>query len=138
MPMARQAGVIRAWAWLDLVVTALLAVPPLAMLFVQVLYALNGRLGGAGVPPDFAPVHWFFVCLAGVIGVAWSLARILQPLRPLGIIDAFARLAVSVLILYFVLVIDAPVALLVFLVSELIGAGHQFWAPRRRASRAAG
>lgn len=135
--MARQAAVIRAWAWLDLVVTALLAVPPLAMLFVQVLYAINGKLGGAGAPPHFTSVHWFFVCLAGVIGVAWSLARMLQPLRPLGIIDAFARLAVGTLILYFVLVRDAPVALLVFLVSELLGAGHQFWALRRPASRAA-
>lgn len=135
--MGRQAGIIRAWAWLDLVVTALLAVPPLAMLFVQVLYALNGKLGGATVPPQFTSVHWFFVCLAGVLGVAWSLARILQPLRPLGIIDASARLAVSALILYFVLVRDAPVALLVFVVSELLGAGHQFWALRRRASRAA-
>jgi hypothetical protein len=137
MPMGRQAGIIRAWAWLDLVVTALLAVPPLAMLFVQVLYALNGKLGGTVAAPQFAAVHWFFVCLAGVLGVAWSLARILQPLRPLGIIDASARLAVSGLILYFVLVRDAPVALLVFVVSELLGAGHQFWALRRRASRAA-
>jgi hypothetical protein len=137
MPMARQAAVIRAWAWLDLAVTALMAVPPLAMLFVQVLYVLNGKLGGAVAPPQFTSAHWFFVCLAGVLGVAWALARILQPLRPLGIIDAFARLAVSALILYFVLVRDAPVVLLVFLVSELLGAGHQFWALRRRASRAA-
>jgi hypothetical protein len=131
-----ESRVIRGWAALDLVVTAMLALPPLAALFVRLLYALNGRLGGVSASPPFDPAHWLFVCLAGALGVVWAIARMVEPVRPLGVIDAFARLWVSALIAWFVLARGAPPVLLVFLATELGGALHQLWALRRPARAA--
>lgn len=131
-----ESTVIRGWAALDLVLCASFAVPPLAVLFVSLLYALNGLLGGVSAAPPFEPVHWLFVCLMGGLGVAWAIARIVQPVRPLGVIDAVARLWVGALIAYFVLARGAPPVLLAFLATELGGALHQLWALRRPARAA--
>jgi hypothetical protein len=133
MIRGRESRVIRGWALLDLVVTSLLAVPPLAALFVKLLYALNGLAGGTAVIPAFDALHWFFVCLAGALGVVWAIARIVEPVRPLGRIDAFARLWVSALIAWFVFSRGAPVVLLLFIATELGGAAHQLWTLRRPA-----
>jgi hypothetical protein len=125
--------VIRGWAVLDLVVSAVFAVPPLAALLVGLLYALNGRLGGAAAAPSFEPVHWLFVCLMGTLGMVWAVGRLVEPVRTLGLIDAVARLWVSALIAYFVFAGGAPVALVLFIATELGGALHQFWVLRRPA-----
>ena len=136
MIRAAESRVVRGWAVFDLVVTALLALPPAAALFLQVLYAVNGRLGGASAVPAFEPVQWFFVCLTGAMGVAWAAARILMPLRTLGRVDAIARLWVTFLILYFVFARGAPPVLLAFCATELAGALHQIWALRSSAREA--
>jgi hypothetical protein len=131
-----ESRVIRGWATVDLVVTAVLALPPLAALFVELLYSLNGLVGGTSASPAFDPLHWFFVCLAGALGVVWAVARMAQPVRSLGVIDAVARLWVSALIAWFVFSRGAPLVLLAFLATELGGALHQFWALRRPARAA--
>lgn len=136
MIRAAESRVVRGWGVFDLVVTALLALPPTAAVFLQVLYAVNGRLGGAAAVPAFEPVQWFFVCLAGALGVAWAVARILLPLRTLGRVDAIARLWVTILILYFVFARGAPPVLLAFCATELGGALHQLWALRSSAREA--
>jgi ABC-type amino acid transport system permease subunit len=128
-----ESKVIRGWAVLDLTVSALFALPPLAALLLDVLYSLNGRLGGVSVAPPFEPVHWLFVCLMGGLGVVWAVARIVEPMRKLGLIDAAARLWVAVLIAYFVFVRGAPVVLLLFVATEFGGALHQSWLLRRPA-----
>ena len=131
-----QSKVIRGWAALDLTVSTLFAVPPLAALLLDFLYSLNGRLGGVSVAPPFEPVHWLFVCLMGGLGVAWAVARLVEPVRKLGLIDAAARLWVGALIAYFVFARGAPVVLLLFVATELGGALHQSWLLRRPASDA--
>jgi hypothetical protein len=131
-----ESKVIRGWAVLDLTVSALFALPPLAALLLDVLYSLNGRLGGVSVAPPFEPVHWLFVCLMGGLGVVWAVARIVEPMRKLGLIDAAARLWVAALIAYFVFVRGAPVVLLLFVATELGGALHQSWLLRRPARAA--
>jgi len=128
-----ESKVIRGWAVLDLAISALLALPPLAALLLDFLYALNGRLGGVSVAPPFEPVHLLFVCLMGGLGVVWAVARLVEPERKFGLIDAAARLWVAVLIAYFVFARGAPVVLLLFLATELGGALHQSWLLRRPA-----
>ena len=131
-----ESGVIRGWAALDLVLSALFAVPTLAALLLGLLYALNGRLGGLSTVPPFEPVHWLFVCLMGALGVVWAVARLVEPVRSLGLIDAVARLWVSALIAYFVFARGAPIVLVLFLATELGGALHQLWLLRRPARNA--
>lgn len=136
MIRAAESRVVRGWALFDLVVSALLALPPAAAVFLNVLYAVNGGLGGAAAVPAFEPVQWFFVCLTGALGVAWAVARIVSPLRTLGRVDAIARLWVTLLILYFVFARGAPTVLLAFGATELAGALHQAWALRSSAREA--
>lgn len=136
MIRSAESRIVRGWAVLDLVITALLAVPPLAVVFVNILYALNGHLGGVSARPPFEPVHWLFVCLMGALGVTWAAARILLPMRLLGRVDGIARLWVGALIAYFVFVRGAPPVLLAFLVTELAGALHQLWSLRSSAREA--
>jgi len=131
-----ESGVIRGWAALDLVLSALFAVPPLAALLLGLLYALNGRLGGVSTAPPFEPVHWLFVCLMGALGVVWAVARLVEPVRRLGLIDVVARLWVAALIAYFVFARGAPTVLVLFLATELGGALHQLWLLRRPARNA--
>jgi hypothetical protein len=131
-----QSRVVRGWAALDLVVCALFVLPPVAAAFLRMLLAVNGRLGGVATLPAFEPLHWLFVCLAGALGVAWAVARLLMPVRLLGRIDAFARLWVAALILYLVFVSGAPPVLLAFVATELGGAVHQFWSLRGSAREA--
>jgi hypothetical protein len=131
-----ESQVIRGWAVLDLTVSTLFAVPPLAALLLDFLYSLNGRLGGVSVAPPFEPVHWLFVCLMGGLGVVWAVGRLVEPVRKLGLIDAAARLWVGALIAYFVFARGAPIVLLLFVATELGGALHQLWVLRRPASDA--
>lgn len=136
MMSGSESRVVRGWAALDLVVCALFVLPPVAAGFLEVLLAVNGRLGGTASVPPFEPLHWLFVCLAGALGVAWAVARLITPLRILGRVDATARTWVAALILYFVFAAGAPPVLLAFVATELGGALHQFWALRSSAREA--
>lgn len=129
--MTNPVSVMRFWAGLDLVITAILALPPTALWFIATLFEINGLLGGSGSPPPFAPVHLLFVCLMGGLGVLWALARLLRPQRFLGLMDGWARLWVAGLLAWFIWVAGAPVALGLFILTELVGSAHQLWVLRR-------
>lgn len=119
--------VARPWAVLDLVVTGILAVQPLAQVFLAVLYGLDASLGGDARAPGFETIHWIFVSLAGVLGVLWALARIVEPTRFLITCDTVGRCVVGALFLYSLVIPDdpAPRPLWLFVATELLGAAHQ-------------
>lgn len=127
-----QLRVVRGCAAFDLVVTGLMALPLTAGLFVAVLYATNGWLGGEAAAPPFAAVHWLFVNIAGALGVLWAVARLVEPTRFLGLADAVGRACVGGLILWHVLANGAPVVLLAFVLTEWLGTGLQ-WIVLRKA-----
>ena len=74
-------------AMFDLVVTGLFALQSVAPWFVQTLSWLNGVVGGSSAIPEFVTLHWFFVNLAGALGVLWALVRLLEPSHFLSIVD---------------------------------------------------
>lgn len=119
--------IIRFWAALDLSITAILALPFTAKIFIEVVYKLNGILGGADAMPEFAAIHWLFVCFCGGLGVLWALVRLYQPTPFNSKADAFGRAWMSTVLLYFVVVADAPLVLLAFVATEAVGSAHQFW-----------
>ena len=113
-------GIARFWAGLDLVITGLLVLPPVARIFVAVIHRLSGE-----APPEISGVGLFFVCLSGTLGVLWAGARLRDPVAPLVRADVVGRTWVSALIAWCVFAEGAPVALLAFVVTELAGAVHQ-------------
>ena len=119
----------RGWAWLDLVLTGLLAVPITARLMLGLIYQLSNLN-----PPPGDSVRDLFVSLAGVLGVLWALTRIREPKWIWILMDIIGRTWVAALISLFVLNGGAPAALLLFVVTELAGALHQGFALYRSRS----
>ncbi|WP_051749553.1 hypothetical protein [Nevskia soli] len=125
-------GTVRFWAWVDSSVTLTLAIPPVAVGFLHLLYRVNGWLGGQDVLPEFAPIHLFFVCLSGVLISLWVLVRLLHPVGVLAFADAMGRAVVASLIVYFLVCTDAPRVLGLFVFTELAGSVAQFRAVLRQ------
>ena len=119
----RAALVVRGCAALDLVVTACLAVPPLA----RGLFAALAP--GLGDPGGFA---WLFVHVTGVLGVLWAAVRLARPTRWLGWADAGGRAWVGALILSAIVAGDAPRVFLLFVATEWGGTLAQAAVLRRR------
>lgn len=126
------AGVIRFWAAVDLVVTACLAVPPLAQALFAALDPIDRALGGAGMPAPLPGFAWLFVHVTGVLGVLWATVRLARPTRALGWADAAGRAWVGALILWAVVTGDAPRAFALFVATEWGGALAQAAVLRRR------
>jgi hypothetical protein len=92
----RDRRLVRASAFYDLVMTTPFATPWSAALLLGALRALHGQLGLPGhAPPDFAPLHLFFVSLLGTVVTAWSFVRLVRPDVWLGRVDGFTRLGFS-------------------------------------------
>jgi hypothetical protein len=96
--------------------------PPLAEHFISLLYNINGKLGGEANAPPFPPTAMFFVCLSGSLISLWCIARYLKPIGLFALIDGWGRVWISLLIVWFVAVEGAPRVLLLFVVTELLGA----------------
>jgi len=122
---------VRVFASLDLAVTGCLAIPPLARVFIQLLFAGDAALELGSLRVEFQPLHWLFVNLAGVLGVLWAVARLRTPTPELALLDVGGRLAVAALILYATAAEGMTPLLHVFVASELGGAVTQYWAVRR-------
>jgi hypothetical protein len=128
---ARFERVVRAVAGFDLAVTACLAVPALARGFIEILFDGDAAAGFASPRVDFEPLHWLFVHLAGVLGVLWAAARLRAPTLDLAALDVFGRIAVAAVILYAGEADGMTPLLHVFVATELIGAGLEYWAIRQ-------
>lgn len=96
-------GTVRFWAWLDSSVSWTLALPFVAPGFLRLLYRINGWMGGVDTPPPFGSIQLFFVCLSGVLIALWVLVRLLHPVGVLAFADALGRIAVALLIGWFLL-----------------------------------
>ena len=119
------ASTVRFWAWVDSGVTWMLALPPMAPKFIGMVFWLNGLLGGSSVAPVFEPIHLTFVCLTGALVSVWVIARLLNPMGLMAVIDGWGRLAVGAILVYVILVLGGPVALWLFVFTEWIGAVAQ-------------
>jgi hypothetical protein len=133
-----RARVIRACAAFDLVVTGAFALPFSAPAFVRLIYALDGALGGSFEAPALPGIGWFFVNLAGALGVLWALVRLARPEPWLARADALGRCGVAALIAGYVVAGAVPRALLAFVATELGGAAAQVRRPRAARERSVG
>lgn len=116
---------VRFWALVDSSVSYTLALPPLAEHFISLLYYVNGKMGGDPTIPPITALQMFFVCLSGTLVALWCVARYLKPIGLFALLDGWGRVWVSLLIVWFVTVEGAPRVLLLFIVTEMIGAVAQ-------------
>lgn len=121
----RTIKIVRAWAALDLLITGLLVLPPVAEWLIELLLQINDWFGGQAMLKDITGLGMLFVCITGALGMVWAIARLLTPTWRLGAIDATARLWVGGLIVYFIFARGAPGILLLFVITEWAGGVHQ-------------
>lgn len=128
-------GIIRFWAWLDLVAGLAMALPPIAFGFAKLIFALNHLIGGTASLPVFAPVHWLIVFICGVFILNWGVVRLLYPIGLFAIIDGYLKLWIGALLVYAIVALDAGLILWVFVfnaaVSTLTQLAAVYW-PRLR------
>mgnify|MGYP000265032480 FL=1 len=122
---------VQVFCLIDIAVTGWLALPGLSQYLFTLVYWLDTQLGFATVAPDFAPVHWLMINLAGGLGVLWNTARLLDPSWRLHRVDAWARLWVGGLIAAYVVGGGVTPVLLAFVATEVLGSAC-FFASRRR------
>lgn len=111
---------VRGCGLYDLVVTFPFALPGLATAQLELLGKVQGWLGLAGQFPAFGPTHLFFVNLFGIIAVMWAVLRIARPDPLFGLVDGLGRMAVSSLMLYYLVAWGIPQIVLLFLVPEFL------------------
>ncbi|NVJ13650.1 hypothetical protein [Myxococcus sp. AM010] len=88
--------IIQASALYDLVVTAPFATPWTAGWLLEKLHHLHVVLALPGAaPPEFGPMHLFFVSLMGTIVTVWSVLRLWKPEPSLGAADTVGRAGFS-------------------------------------------
>ena len=122
-----QARVIRAIAWIDLAITVPFALPFVAEAVISLLYFADRGIGldTPSIMFETGPFGLMFVHIMGVLGVVWALARLRRPAPDLAHMDARARLAVTILILYAIGMGATPL-LWLFIASEVAGSAAQF------------
>jgi len=86
--------------------------------------------------PELPGIAWFFVNLAGALGVLWALVRIARPEPWLARADALGRCAVATLIAGYLVAGALPALMAAFVASELLGAAAQAWVLGRRIPQA--
>ncbi len=123
---------VRLFAWIDLPIVTVMAIPGLSHALVGLIDAIDALLGPGHGVGAWSPMAYLFLNVAGVLGVLWALIRLTQPGNlTLVRLDAWGRLAVTALVVGYVATGAVTPVLLVFLVSELVGAAFEFRALAR-------
>ncbi len=131
-----QEKALRAVAWADVAVTLPVALAFIADAMIVLLYGIDRGLD-LGTPAllfEMGPLAMMFVHIMGVLGVVWALARLRNLSPDLTRIDAFARIAVAVLIVYAMMEGATPV-LWLFVATEIAGSIVEFMALRKPDER---
>lgn len=123
---------MRLFAWIDMPIVTVMAIPGLSHGLVGLIDAIDALLGPGHGVGAWSPMAYLFLNVAGVLGVLWALIRLTQPGNlSLVRLDAWGRLAVTALVVGYVATGAVTPVLLVFLVSELLGAAFEFRALAR-------
>lgn len=119
-------------AWFDLWVTTPFALPFFSDVYMAIIHAVHVALGLSGGVPGFAPIHWAFINIMGVLAVLWALVRIRLPIREFALADAYARIVVAALLVFWIWQGATPV-LALFVLTEIAGSLYVIW-PRNKTS----
>ena len=116
-------------AWLDLWLFTPLALPFFSEIYITILKFAHFQIGLAGSFPGFAPLHWVFINATGILAVLWACIRLRYPLRDFALADAYARIAVAAILVFWIWQGATPL-LTLFVITEIGGALYVVW-PRK-------
>lgn len=116
--------IIKAVAWVDLVVTLPFVQPTIAYWLIGYIYYLDQQWMMLSHVPTFDPLTLMFVNIMGTLGVVWAIARLRNPSEELARLDALARVMVAALILHAINYGATPI-LYVFVFTEVAGSAVQ-------------
>ena len=112
--------IIKMSAWYDLIVTLPFMFPFSAAIIISKFSLFNQYMGWEGEIPVFEPFHIFFMNLLGSIVVAWSILRIIRPIKLYGLVDGITRLFFSFWMAYYAMLFTGTSVLWIFFIPELI------------------
>ena len=124
----------RTVALFDLAVTWPFAIPGLSSVYLNAFLWLDHWLGFHTPPLALDAMGHLFVNLAGVLCICWNGARAFGFGRVLAPIDVAGRIAVATLVALYVAAWGVSPIVLVFFVTELVGAVWQGRALRNGAA----
>lgn len=116
------AQTIRRLSWVDVALIGPMAIPGVSHLIIDLILWLDAVLGLDSAVQSMTPMGMLFMNVVGVLAISWCVVRIRAPSVLLGWVDVIARLAVSVLILLYIIFWGITPVVLLFLASEMIGA----------------
>lgn len=120
MTEKRYLNIIRYWAWYDLFLTILLALPLTALLLLWLFQNLHGTFNLIWTFQDFDPIHIMFVNLMWIISVFWALLRIKHTSLILGLYDSYMRLWIAFIIAIYILYFEVSIFFISFVSFEFI------------------
>lgn len=122
MTSAKLQGWVRVVAFMDLALTAPLAIPEISNAYAALLLSGFGLLGDPSAYVPLPLTTSVFCVLTGILGILWNGCRFLRPDSFLVRADIWGRMGVATALTYFLVVHQAPVILWAFVATELIGA----------------
>ncbi len=128
----QQTKIAKRFALLDLILVGPMALPGLAHILIGLFILADGAAGVQSPLGQMNEAGMLFVNVVGVLAAMWAIARLLDPTALTTKIDAYARLAVALLLVYYWASVGFSIIFVVFLVSEIGGAAVQLMALKKK------
>lgn len=135
-PSAKVAAMIKRLSWVDIALTAPLAIPGVSHLYLQLIGWLDALLGFESAVTSTNAMGMLLMNTTGTMAVFWCIARIRAPSVLMGWLDVYARFIIAVLVLAYVAGAGVSVIFLAFFFSESIGAVIQWRVLKQEGSAA--
>lgn len=129
------AKTIRRLSWVDILLTAPLAIPGLSHAVIALLSSLDAAFGFESAITSTNALGILLMNTTGTMALFWCVARIQEPTVNLAWLDVYARCIIAVLVLGYVGLAGVSVLFLAFFVSESVGAVVEIRALRAFSSR---
>lgn len=123
---AKTASTIRRLSWVDVALTAPLAIPGLSHLYLQLIGWLDAALGFHSAVTSTNAIGMLLMNTTGTMAICWCIARIRAPSLLLGWLDVYARIVIAALVLGYVTNAGVSLIFLAFFLSETVGAIIEF------------
>lgn len=132
MKIGSYESIIRCSGIYDIVLMIPFAIPGVVWWTMSQMQIIHQHFELSGNFPALSSFHLFFINVMAVITIVWSVLRVHRPMPKYGMYDTVARIALAILILYYLLLENVSEVLWLFFFSELIWATLQLYSHMHR------